>query len=482
MTILQKRNLDLRQMAIWLKILLILVVACIIVIVIAENGRPVNTLAWILVLVLFPPFGILLYYVFGKRRGRQRLIGAEGMERLKARVREAAGEWLCQDPPEPYRSQISLLQKAGGALPTGGNDARVYTHCQTMYDDLLAELETAERFIHFQMFIFGDDESGRRFEEVLCRKAGEGVEVFLLIDDLANLFRRRMYRRMAKRGVVVRRFLSTRLLLSRNDNCRNHRKNVIIDGCVGYMGGMNIARRYAVGIKKGIWRDTHLRVAGPAVAEMEAAFLMDWSFSTGKLPDDPAYFPKAEPAGKLLMQLVASGPMEEFRVIQQGLIRILSESKRYVYIQTPYYIPTEALMEAVKNAALTGVDVRLILPDRGEGNGDFLVSPANRTYIRELLQAGVKAYFFEDGFMHAKTLVADDAVVSVGSTNLNSRSLVWDFEMNAFIYDRDFAVQMRDTFLQDQAVCRPVDPDAWAKRPAIKRFLESVARLFSPIM
>ncbi|MBO6237745.1 MAG: cardiolipin synthase, partial [Bacteroidales bacterium] len=318
-------------------------------------------------------------------------------------------------------------------------------------------------------------------EEILTRKAQEGVEVRLQIDDLANLTRRKFYRRMQKKGVQVKSFLRVRLLLLNSDtNYRNHRKNVVIDGRVGYTGGMNIAKRYAVGIRSGIWRDTHIRVTGPVVSEMQSAFLMDWKFTTKQLLDDPAYYPAVPPAGNLLMQVATSGPMGEFRVIMQAVLRILAESKHYVYIQTPYFIPTEPIMLALRNAALSGVDVRLMVPYRGDGN--FLVTLASRSYVKDLLAAGVKVIFYEKGFLHAKTIVADDQVVSIGSTNMDVRSFEQDFEINAFIYDSDMAVRMRDVFLEDEKDGRYIDPAQWAERPAFVRFEESFARLFSPLL
>ena len=321
---------------------------------------------------------------------------------------------------------------------------------------------------------------GRRAEEILARKAREGVEVRLQIDDLANLTRRKFYRRMEKQGVQVKPFLRVRLILSSDTNYRNHRKNVVIDGRIGYTGGMNIAKRYAAGIHSGNWRDTHLRVTGPVVAEMQGAFLVDWKFSTTQLLDDPVYFPQVEPTGHLMMQVATSGPMGEVRVIMQAVLRILAESRRYVYIQTPYFVPNEPTVAALRNAALSGVDVRLMLPQRGDGN--IIVTEASRSYIKDMLSAGVKVCFYDKGFLHSKAIVADDEVTSIGSTNLDIRSFEQDFEINAFIYDRDLSVRMRKVFEADEADGHYITLEQWEKRPLIKRFGESFARLFSPLL
>ncbi|MCR4860095.1 MAG: cardiolipin synthase [Bacteroidales bacterium] len=464
-----------------MNIFLAVLLVSVIVLEIAENGRPIHTLAWILVLTFLPGIGLVLYFFFGRDRKNRRMLSAEDTERLQEKVSQACGTSVPAELPESRKNLITLLYTAGRALPVEGNDVKVYTDFSSMYTDLLSDLESARHHIHFQFFKFEDDEMGRKAEEILARKAEEGVEVRLQIDDLANYTRRRFYRRMERRGVIVEPFFRVRLLmLSSDTNYRNHRKNVVIDGRVGYTGGMNIAKRYATGSRIGVWRDTHIRVTGPVVAEMQAAFLTDWKFSTKQLLDDPVYYPEAPKTGNLLMQVVTSGPMGEFRVIMQGLIRIITESKRYVYIQSPYFIPNDALMLALRNAALSGVDVRLMTPYKGDKG---VITPlASRSYVKDLLLAGVKVCFYDKGFLHAKTIVADDEVFSVGSTNLDIRSFEQDFEINAFIYDRDLACRMREVFEKDEPDGHYVELEEWSNRPALTRFTESVARLFSPLL
>ena len=464
----------------WLDIFLLVILVSIILMEVAENGRPIRTLSWILLLVFLPVVGLILYFFFGRDRKRRRMVSVEDMDKFQELTDQAVEGHVCEDPPANVRNLITLLHTAGKAVPVRGNDVRVYTDFSAMYADLLADLEAAQHHIQFQFFKFEDDEMGRKAEEILVRKAQEGVQVRLQIDDLANLSRRRFFRRMAEKGVLVRPFFRVQLLLSSDTNYRNHRKNVVIDGRVGYTGGMNIAKRYAVGIRNGVWRDTHIRVEGPVVAEMQTAFLVDWKFSTKQLLGDPIYFPKVPAAGNLLMQVATSGPLGEFRVIMQAILRVFTESRKYVYVQTPYFIPNEPVGAALRNCALAGVDVRLIIPRRDDVN--IITTLASRSYIKDLLEAGVKVYFYDKGFMHAKTVVADDEVCSIGSTNLDIRSFEQDFEINAFIYDRKMAKQMREQFLLDLESCTQVDPERWAKRSRIHRFWESFARLFSPIL
>ncbi|MBQ9661490.1 MAG: cardiolipin synthase [Bacteroidales bacterium] len=459
---------------------LAVVLLSVIILEIAENGKPIHTLAWILVLIFLPGIGLVLYFYFGRDRKNRRMVSAEDLDRLQGLSSRACAERICREFPDSQRNLITLLHTANQALPVSGNDVRVYTDFPSMYSDLLADLESAQHHIHFQFFKFEDDETGRRAEEILARKAQEGVEVRLQIDDLANLTRRKFYRRMGKKGVLVEPFFRVRLLLLSSDtNYRNHRKNVVIDGRIGYTGGMNIAKRYATGILSGIWRDTHIRVTGPVVAELQTAFLVDWKFSTKQLLDNPVYYPSVPAEGDLLMQIATSGPMGEFRVIMQAMLRMLTQARNFIYIQTPYFIPNEPVLYALRNAALSGVDVRLMLPARGDF---FLVTWASRSYIKEILDAGVKVCYYDKGFMHAKTIVADDEVVSIGSTNLDIRSFEQDFEINAFIYDRAMAVRMRKIFELDEQDGHYVDPQSWKSRPALTRFEESFARLFSPLL
>ena len=243
---------------------------------------------------------------------------------------------------------------------------------------------------------------------------------------------------------------------------------------------MNIAERYGAGLPWGPWRDTHLRIEGPAVAELQTSFLCDWRFSKGELLAEPRYYPPIEKVGDTLMQVISSGPMDEWRVAMQGLVRLLSNAQHYVYIQSPYFIPTASVMLAMKNAALSGVDVRVMFPSRGD-RGQF-VSLASKSYVREALAAGVKIYFYRKGFLHSKTVVSDDAFTTIGSTNVDVRSYTLDFEINAYLYDPAMALQMKEAFLRDEADSERIDPVHWQQRPLFEKFKESFARLFSPLL
>ena len=356
---------------------------------------------------------------------------------------------------------MKLLWRTNRAYPMTGNDIRIYTDFDSMFIDLLTDLESARSHIHFEFFKIEDDPIGRKIEDVLVRKAGEGLEVRLQYDDAANLSRKRFFRRMEAGGVQVQPFIKVEIpFLSSNTNYRNHRKVVVIDGRVGYLGGMNIAERYSTGIRGGKWRDTHMRVCGPAVSELQTSFLTDWQFSSKQLLVSRAYYPEIPPCGGVTMQIATSGPMDEWRVIMQGIVRMISSSSEYIYIQSPYLIPTDSVLMALRNAALAGVDVRVMIPYRGDKGITVPLS----------------------GYMHSKAIVSDDRVSTVGSTNMDVRSYEQDFEINAFIYDRAAALELKAAFLEDQKLCWQADPQTWPHRPLRVRFAESLARLLSPLL
>lgn len=462
-------------------ILYILLIASAVIVVVLENGDPVMSHAWILTVICLPGVGLLLYFLIGKNHRKSRIITPEELAMLTTHLTPDA-QPLGQ---EKYQKLYTIMRRANYAPLLHSYDTRIYTDFAHMYDDMLADIRQARQHVHIQFFKIEDDPVGRELGDLLIQKASEGVEVRLIYDAAANLHvDRRFYKRLKQGGVEVCSFLKVwDSLFSRDLNCRNHRKVVVIDGTVGYTGGMNIAERYRKGIHSGIWRDTHLRITGPAVGELQVAFLADWRFCTHTLFDRPHFFPlhsRPEGAVPVLTQIVTSGPMDEWNTVMQGMIQVIAQSRHYLYLQSPYFMPTQPVLVALRNAALGGVDVRLMLPERGDKG--ILVQWGSHSYLEEAMRAGVKVYFYTRGYLHAKTLVCDDDFVTIGSTNLDVRSFEQDFEVNAFIYDPTLAQQQRDIFLRDMDDCRAVDPKEWALRPRRQRLAESVARLFVPLL
>ena len=463
------------------EILLLLTIISVGGILITENRHPVKTFCWILIICILPVFGLVLWFFFGTSKRNKRLIDEKQLKVLKSIVVRTYPDRIEENIQGNSADLSKLLWMTGRSIPLKGNSLKVYTVCQEMYDDLVRDLKTATDHIHFEFFKFEDDQIGRRIGEILIAKARAGVQVRVQYDHVANYFRGKFYNWLKEGGVEVEPFLKVSLpFLSSDTNYRNHRKIVIIDGRIGYAGGMNIAQRYATGIKRGNWRDTHFRVVGPAVSEMQVVFLTDWCFSRKELLDDQRFFPRVESDDNVTMQIASSGPMDQWNVTMQGMMRIITRAKSYVYIQSPYLIPTEPVMSALRDTALAGVDVRLMIPYHGDRG--VIPALASRSYVAQALEAGVKVYFYNGGYLHAKTIVSDDEIVTIGSTNLDVRSFEQDFEINAFIYDSNLAVQMKEIFLRDQDDCSWVTAEQWAYRPKLEKVKESVARLFSPLL
>ena len=453
-----------------------------ILVIITENRNPVKTLAWCVVLVFMPFIGFILYILFGMDNRHRRLIRKEEYDRLKGMTETMQKDDIVSEIPDRHKPLVTMLSKANGAYPLSGNNVEIMSDFTTMSDRLVRDIESARYHINILFFKFEDDQVGNKIADALIRKSKEGVQVRLIYDEAGNMMvPRRFYRRLRKHGIQVRGFIRIFLpILSRDYNSRNHRKVVVIDGKVGYMGGMNIAQRYAEGLKWGIWRDTHMRITGPAVSELQTSFLTDWKFTKGDELDLAPMYPYNPPCGNTLMQIVTGGPMDKWNVMMQAYMTAIVSARSYAYLQSPYFIPPEPIMKVLQNAALGGVDVRVMIPYRGDKG--VLPPWASRSYIKEALNAGIRMYLYRKGYMHAKTLVIDDSLVTIGSTNLDFRGFEQDFEINAFMYDENLARQQHDLFIEDQKDAELIDPLEWDKRPLLDKAKESAARIFSQVL
>ena len=453
-----------------------------ILVIISENRNPVKTIAWCVVLAFMPVIGLLLYILFGMDNRHRRLIRKEEYDRLKGMTETMQKDDIVSEIPDRHKPLVTMLSKANGAYPLSGNNVEIMTNFTTMSDRLIRDIESARYHINILFFKFEDDQVGNKIADALIRKSKEGVQVRLIYDEAGNMMvPRRFYRRLRKHGIQVRGFIRIFLpILSRDYNSRNHRKVVVIDGRVGYMGGMNIAQRYAEGLKWGIWRDTHMRITGPAVSELQTSFLTDWKFTKGDEPDLDSMYPYNPPCGNTLMQIVTGGPMDKWNVMMQAYMTAIASARHHAYLQSPYFIPPEPIMKVLQNAALSGVDVRVMIPYRGDKG--VLPPWASRSYIKEALNAGISMYLYRKGYMHAKTMVIDDSLVTIGSTNIDFRGFEQDFEINAFMYDENLARQQHDLFIEDQKDAELIDPLEWDKRPLLDKAKESAARIFSQVL
>ena len=461
-------------------VLWIIIIGTILVIVM-DNRNPVKTLAWILVLIFLPVVGLVFYFFFGRSQRHERIIGKKIYGHL---MKKPIAEYLSQPAarlPEGYKRIIDLFHNVNQSLPFEGNSIETFTSGDSFIQALLRELQQARQHIHIESYIFEDDAVGRMVRDVLIEKSRSGVEVRVIYDDVGCWHvPNRFFERMREAGIEVRSFLKVRFPHFTNKvNYRNHRKIIVIDGRAGFVGGMNLAERYVRGFSWGIWRDTHLMLKGKAVHGLQTAFLLDWYFVDRTLISAAKYFPKLDNPGTSLVQIVTSEPVGPWREIMQGLVKAMSEARKYFYIQTPYFLPTESMLVAMQTAALSGVDVRLMLPRRADNR---LTHLASCSYLADVLRAGVKVYLYQKGFLHSKLMVSDDLLSTVGSTNMDFRSFEHNFEVNAFIYDTETALQMREIFLQDQRDCLPVSLKNWEKRSRSRKVAESTVRLLAPLL
>ena len=452
-----------------------------IIIVVLDNRNPVKTIAWVLVLMFLPVVGLVFYFFFGRSRRKERIIGKKIYSRL---LKKPMAEYLAQDTcviPNQYDRLIKVFQHTNQAFPFQCNRMEAFTNGYSMIQAMLRELEKATHHIHIEFYIFEDDAIGRLVRDTLIAKVRQGVEVRVIYDDVGCWHvPRRFFEEMRSEGIEVRSFLKVLFpLFTSKVNYRNHRKIVVIDGVVGFVGGMNLAERYMHGVPWGTWRDTHVLLEGKAVHGLQTAFLLDWYFVDRTLLTASIYFPKIDSYGDSLVQVVTSDPIGPWKEIMQGLTLAISSARKYFYIQTPYFLPTEQILSAMQIAALSGVDVRLMLPERADNR---FTHWGSHSYLADVLRAGVKVYFYKKGFLHSKLMISDDMLSSIGSTNVDFRSFEHNFEVNAFIYGTETALQMKEIFMEDQRECTQIFLKSWEKRPRGRKAIESVVRLFAPLL
>lgn len=471
----------------WIFIVLyVAVIVGIMLTVLMDNRQPAKTIAWVLVLLFVPVVGIVLYIFFGQNTRKMKLISGRSLDQLSKRSMLEFVEQRNLRMPEYFSSLVRLFTNQSLSLPFKDNAVEFYTDGYQFFPALLQAIKGATNHIHLDTYIIADDPLGRLVSDALIAKAREGVEVRLIYDDV-GCWRvpERFFDRMRQAGVKVRSFMPVRFpAFTSKVNYRNHRKVCVIDGTQGFIGGMNIALRYVKGLHGGTlpWRDTHMRLRGSVVYPLQRAFLVDWYFVDRTLINDHRYYPPMpwHISNDSLAQVVTSSPIAQWPDIMQGYVRILLEAKRYVYMETPYFLPTEPVLFAMRTAALAGVDVRLLIPRRSDA---WLIQLASMSYVTETLEAGVKVRLYEKGFNHSKLLVADDQISTCGSTNIDFRSFENNFEANVFFYDRQTALRIKDIYMRDED-CSINFSEARElhHRPYMHRFVESLLRLLSPLL
>jgi len=457
----------------------------VVLVIITDNRNPLKTLPWILVLVLAPGAGLAIYFFFGQNLSKRRIISRRTRKRITTRLEENDAAGGTGIPPQRL-PLARLLSQTALAVPLYGSRLTPYVDGKTKMDALLEAIAGARHHIHIQYYIFSDDETGRRLRDALTAKAREGVEVRILYDDVGCTgVKKAFFEGMRAEGIEAYSFLHVKFpRFTSKVNYRNHRKIGVIDGRIGFIGGMNVADRYVLGIERGNgkrerWRDTHFRIEGSGVAGLQASFLSDWSATTKQAVGGPAYFPAPERLTDNVMQIVPSGPLGKWRTLLQAVEYVVSRAAQRVWIETPYYLPSETLNAALQEAALAGIDVRLMLPECSDSR---VVALASHSYLDDMMQAGVKIAFYTPGFLHSKLLLIDDDLAVVGSANMDFRSFEHNFEVNAFVYDRAFNARLAAIYETDLGDCRRVTPGDWFRRPRTRRWAESFMRIFSPLL
>lgn len=462
-------------------VIYVVIVIMVMVRVLMDNRQPAKTMAWMLVLTFIPMLGIILYFFFGQTTRKERKIWQYSMDQLTKHSMLEFVEQKRLHLPHEYRELINLFMNQNWVLPFKNNETEIYISGYEFFPSLLMEIGKAEHHIHLDTFIISCDPLGQIVADALIDKARQGVEVRIIYDDVGSWkTKNRFFDRMRAEGIEIYAFMPVHFpIFTSKVNYRNHRKICVIDGEVGFIGGMNIANRYVKGIKKLAWRDTHVKITGAAVYGLQRAFLVDWFFVSRELITDHVYYPVSKVAeNDSLIQIVTSSPTSLWPEIEQGYVRVLASAKRYVYMETPYFLPTDPILFAMRTAALSGVDVRLMVPYETDTK---IVEWASRTYVLATVKAGVKVYLYKAGFNHSKLLVADDSMATIGSTNVDFRSFENDFEANAFFYDKEIALQVKAIFLRDQEESVALeDVRNLTHRSFLQRLWESIVRLLSP--
>lgn len=463
-----------------------LLVVVSIVAVLMDNKQPAKTMAWILVLMFLPLIGFVFYFFFGQNTRRNRMISQRSLDQLSKRSMLEFVEQKDLHIPDRYSTLMHLFANQSLSLPFKDNEVEIYTSGYEFFPALLAAIAGAKHHIHLDTYIFEDDALGRLVADALIAKAEQGVEVRLIYDDV-GCWRvpRSLFERMRRAGVDVNAFMPVKFpAFTSKVNYRNHRKVCIVDGVEAFVGGMNIALRYVKGLYGGQlpWRDTHVRIRGGAVYALQRTFLVDWYFVDRTLVTNSKYYPPMpwRIENSCLMQVVTSSPIAKWPDIMQGYVRILLEAKNYVYMESPYFLPTEQVLFAMRTAALAGVDVRLMIPRHSDSR---LLELSSMSFVTEVIEAGVKILLYEGGFNHSKLLVSDDTLCTCGSTNIDFRSFENNFEANVFVYDRSVALRMKNIFLTDEQ--QSIDYQSVygeRKRPFMHRLAESLVRVFSPLL
>lgn len=456
-----------------------------------ERKNAASAWVWILILFFLPLIGFILYVFIGKpitkKDAKQQTAyqnpAFEGFAKKQSLAMEN-GDFR-YDPPlgGRFRDIVRMHLATGDSPLTHDNEVIAYTDGKMKFEALFQDIEAAKDHVNLQYYIIRDDGIGEQLIKLLTRKVQQGINIHFLYDDIGSLALPASYfQEFLQAGGKAKPSIASKLPINLRLNYRNHRKIAVIDGEIGYIGGFNVGDEYlGYDGRLGYWRDTHLRITGGAAASMQHKFLIDWN---GASPHHPLeyearFFPGSKGPGKAAVQIVESGPDNGLRQIRDGMLKLISRAERTIDIQTPYFIPDEAIMAALEVAAMGGVRVRLMIPAKAD---HFFVHDASLAFAGSLLASGVRVYAYQNGFLHAKMLLVDEMAFTVGSANMDERSFSLNFEANAFVYDKEMALEMVRIFELDIQAAKELNADFFAAVPLTGLIKQRIAKLIAPIL
>ncbi len=472
----------------------LLIINCLlsIVIIFFQRKNPSSVWTWLLLLYFIPVVGFIFYLLIGGDMHKSRMFHTKEVEdqlheAIRSQEASIRAQVFQEESPhlKKYSDLIYYNLESAGAMLTDNNRVRIFTDGNEKFNALVEDMKQAREFIHIQYYIIKNDVLFQRISEVLIQKAREGVEIRILCDGMGGRFvSKRCWKKLHDCGIHMAVFFPPLLgPLNLRINYRNHRKIVVIDGLIGYVGGFNIGKEY-IGLddKFGYWRDTHLRMEGACVSDLQMRFILDWNYAarSNLLNEEERYFRlPEEKLGSSQIQIISSGPDSNLQNVRNNYLRLINKAEKSIYIQTPYFIPDEAIYSALIVAAWSGVEVNIMIPCKPDHP---FVYWATYSYIGDLVMAGARCYTYNNGFLHAKGLIVDEQVLCYGTANMDIRSFKLNFEVNAVVYDEREAEKMVEEFRKDLQVCTWITKDLYVSRGILIRFKEQICRLLSPLL
>ncbi len=469
------------------------------IVMILRKQDPIKTLSWIFALIFLPVIGIIIYLFLGQNHRKKKMFNRKGAGdyNLRRELGQNQEEILKKDPKildeylYPFRKIIFQNFKNSSTVIESNSTIDFYFSGKEALDAMYLEIKNAKRHIHLQSYIIENDRIGVKFRDLLIEKANEGLEVRVMYDGVGGIsLNSDFISPMIKVGIEVLNFSPVKVFPLRfRLNYRNHRKILVVDGEIGYFGGVNIADRYYYGTEIGTWRDTHVRIKGDTASSLQTSFLLDRYFVLNrKIRKWKKYYPKLDintpikkniEGNSIFSQTVISGPDSDWASIMQCFFSAITHASKHIYIVTPYFTPNETILNAIKIAALGNIDVRIMIPEKSDTK---LVHWSTMSYVNELIEAGVKIYLFKKGFNHSKVMSIDGSLCIAGSANMDVRSFEYNFEIISVIYNKDCADIIEKRFLKDCQTCKIITRSKWSKRPRKQKIKESFARLCSPML